>query len=115
MIGIEEEGDLLKVHIVGEFTLGDFEEFEQAVSGELKLAPKLRLLLDLRQMAGFTVDMAWEDIKFTREHTHDFRRIAVVTHDQWIAWLSWLNAAFTDAELAIFVDLGEAVDWVKLG
>jgi hypothetical protein len=113
MIGIEEQGDLLKVHVLGEFTLGDFEEFEQTVSGELKRAPKVRLLLDLREMTGFTVDMAWEDIQFTREHTHDFRRIAVVTRDQWIAWLGWLNAAFTDAEMSIFDDFDEATAWIN--
>jgi len=36
-------------------------------------------------MADFTVDMAWEEIKFSRQHAGDFRRIAVLTDSQWVA------------------------------
>jgi hypothetical protein len=113
MISIEEEGDLLKVHVFGEFTVDDFREFENAMTGELKLTPKVKLLLDLTQMGGFTIDMAWEDIKFTRAHVHDFQRIAVVSSDQWTTWMGWLNGLFTDAELQVFRDLDEATTWAQ--
>ncbi len=111
MISIEEDRDLLKVHVMGEFTVSDFKELEDAVTGELQLTPKIKLLLDLTQMSGFTIDMAWEDIKFTREHAHDFQRIAIVSGDQWTTWLSWINSAFTDAQLQIFADEADASNW----
>lgn len=113
MITLEEKGDLLKAHVIGEFTLADYEEFETAVIGELKSAPTLRLLLNLSEMTGFTLDMAWEDIKFTRAHQHDFRRIAVVATDQWTVWIGWLNVAFTDADILVFDTLAEAEDWIE--
>ena len=115
MIGIEEQQDLLKVHVFGEFSVDDFREFEDAMTDELKFTLKVKLLLDLTQMSGFTIDMAWEDIKFTRAHAHDFKRIAVVSGDQWVSWMGWLNGLFSDAELQVFSDLDEATTWANAG
>ncbi len=112
MIGISEEQDLLRVHVMGEFTVEDFREFENAVTGELKSNGKIRLLMDLSNMSGFTIDMAWEDVKFTRAHSYDFRRIAIVASPDWNRWLGWITAAFTDAEIQIFDDLDEAEGWL---
>ena len=44
MIGISEEQDLLRIHVLNEFTIDDFREFENAVTGELKSNPKIRWL-----------------------------------------------------------------------
>lgn len=115
MIVIEEEKELLKVRVYAKFTLADYEEFERAVTHELEIVPKIKLLLDLTDMSGFTVDVAWEDIKFTRAHSHDFERIAVVTKDQWISWASWIGTAFTDAEVQLFEDANVANAWVHGG
>lgn len=113
MIVVEEKRDLLEVHVHGELTLADYREFEQAVGRELKKAPKIRLLLDLANMAGYTLDVAWEEIKFARAHAHDFRRIAVVSDTQWVSWLAWVGAAFADAEVQIFEQNAAALAWLK--
>jgi hypothetical protein len=113
MITTKETGDLLDVSIYTHFTLADFREFEQAVGRELKRAPKIRLLLDFTAMIDYTLDVAWEELKFTRAHAHDFRRIAVVTPGQWVPWLAWVSAAFTDAEVRIFDDGDQALAWLK--
>lgn len=113
MITINESGDLLEASIYTRFTLEDFREFEQAVGRELKQTPRIRLLLDFSGMLDYTVDVAWEEIKFSRAHAHDFRRIAVVTPGRWVPWLAWVSAAFSDAEVRIFEDSGQAVAWLK--
>lgn len=113
MITTKETGDLLEIGVYAQFTLADFREFEQAVGRELKQAPKIRLLLDFTDMVDYTLDVAWEEIKFSRAHAHDFRRIAVVTPGQWVPWLVWVNAAFTDAEERIFDDRDLALAWLK--
>ena len=112
MIVIEEQNDLLKATVYAELSLADFREFETAVQRELKQAPKIKLLLDLTKMSGYTVDVAWEDLHFTRAHAHDFRRIAVVTGSVWATWLGWLPSAFTDAEIKHFEDTTTADAWL---
>jgi hypothetical protein len=113
MITIDEHGKLFKVSVFSELTLADFKEFETVVTTGLKSAPKIKLLLNLANMTGFTVDVAWEDIKFTRAHAHDFRKIAIVTSAQWAPWLGWVSAAFTDAEVQLFEQEADANRWLK--
>lgn len=116
MIAIDEDGDLMRVSVFGELTLNDYRQFEQAVTNELKSSPPgVNLLIDVRGMTGFTVDVAWEEIKFTRAHAHDFRRIAVVTQDEWAPWLSWVSAAFSDADVMLFEDAHTAATWLRGG
>ena len=112
MIAVEEDRDLIRVSVFGELTLSDFREFEQAVKNELKSAPNIKLLLDFTKMTGFTLDVAWEDIKFTRAHAHDFQKIAVISPSEWVSWLSWVSAAFTDATVQIFDDARSADAWL---
>ena len=113
MIIVQEEKGLLKANVYAELTLADYRELELAMVNKLKAQRKLNLLLDLRNMAGFTLDVVWEDIKFTRSHPHDFARIAVIADDQWTPWLSWLGTAFTDADTKIFSDPAAAEAWAQ--
>ena len=112
MITTDERGSLLTVTVLGEFTLADFKEFEELVLAKVSHGATPDLLFDLREMAGFTVDMAWEEIKFTRSHGGDFRRIAVLTDSQWITWSAWLEQSFVSADLRVFDDRDEATDWL---
>ena len=114
MIAIEENTDSVEVSVYGELTVDDYRRLETAITRELKTkAPRVKLLLDLTRMIGFTLDVAWEEIKFTRAHAHDFRRIAIVTPDQWAPWISWVSGAFTDAEVVLFDDLKTAEAWLQ--
>jgi hypothetical protein len=118
MIVIEEQSDVLKATVYGQLTLADYKEFEAAVTSELARAqqaqerPRVKLLLDLGRMSGFTLDVAWEDIKFTQAHAHDFRKIAVAADSQWRAWTGWLATAFTDADIEYFDTPEAAFDWL---
>ena len=67
---------------------------------------------DLRQMGDFTLDVAWEEIKFSRQHAGDFRRIAVLTEDQWLTWSAWVSQLFVTAEVKVFDDEDEARAWL---
>jgi hypothetical protein len=115
MIVVNEKKDLLEMHVYGELALADYREFEEAVGRELKKAPKIKLLLDLANMSGYTLDVAWEEVSFTRAHAHDFRRIAIVSATQWASWLSWVSAAFSDAEARTFDSSDEALAWLNAG
>ena len=113
MITIEQSDNLITLSVLGEFTLADFKQFEDLAQYELKSPGEVNLLFDLRDMISYTVDVAWEEIKFFgREHQHDFSKIAVVTNDQWLTWQAWLSRLFVDADIRAFADYNEAQDWI---
>jgi hypothetical protein len=112
MITIDHTQRLVTVAVLGEFTLDDFREFEEYVLVEGRFDGLLNLLLDLSEMSGFTVDMAWEEIKFSRTHGGDFSRIAVITDSQWVAWSAWLEQIFVSADLRVFATAVEARAWL---
>jgi hypothetical protein len=112
MIITEQQANRVDVTVLGEFTLADYREFEQAVNFKVKFEGPVDLYFDLRQMADFTLDVVWEDLVFSRAHANDFKRIAVVTNSQWVAWSAWLSQIFARAEMRIFDDESEARSWL---
>ncbi len=114
MITIEQTEKLVNVAVLGEFTIADFKTFEEQTLYKLKSPGELDLLFDLRAMVSYTLDVAWEEIKFfRREHNHDFTKIAVVTDNQWITWQAWLSRIFVDADIRVFTDYEQAKAWVQ--
>ena len=112
MIVIQHQSNRVSVNVYGEFTLSDFKEFEDMVSYKVKFEGTVDLLFDLREMADFTLDVAWEDIAFARAHSNDFNRIAVITQSQWVAWCAWLSQIFASAEMRVFDAPAEAEAWL---
>ena len=113
MINTDHSDCLISITVFGEFTLADFKEFEDLILYKLKFEGPVSLFIDLRQMADFTLDVAWEEIQFSRQHSGDFQRIAVLSDSQWITWSAWLSQAFVDADLRVFDDEGEAHLWLE--
>lgn len=112
MITTDHTASLVSITVLGEFTLADFKEFEELVLYKVRFDGPVDLLVDLREMADFTVDMAWEEIKFSRQHGGDFRRIAVLTESQWVTWSAWLEQLFVSADLRVFDDEVDARAWL---
>lgn len=113
MISIQQQNDLLNVAVFGEFTLKDFQDFEANALYSMKFQGPVSVLFDLRDMHGYTLDMAWEEIRFARENANRFRRVAVVTTDQWVAWSAWVSRLFNDVEVALFEEPILAEQWLK--
>jgi hypothetical protein len=112
MITLQHSNTLLNVAVMGEFTIADFKQFEENALYKLSTAGELNLLFDLRGMISYTADVAWEEIKFfSRQHNHDFNKIAVVTDDQWLTWQAWLSRLFVDADIRAFADYQAAEEW----
>lgn len=115
MISITHEDGFISVSVAGQFSLADYREFEENAIYGMKFGGKIRLLMDLRDMIDFTIDVAWEELKFTREHPNDFERIAVVTTDQWLGWSAWLARLYMNANIASFSDPDTAQKWLLEG
>jgi len=115
MISLDVKNNQIAVSVMGQFTLDDYREFEQAVNYGIQFKGKVDLLFDLRDMLSYSLDVAWEELKFSREHKNDFGRIAILTDDQWMAWSMWINRSFMSADIRLFDDLEMAQAWVAGG
>ena len=113
MITIQKKDNLVIVAIIGEFTLTDYNEFEQQVLYQSHFEGKENLLFDWRDMLDYTVDVAWEEIKFMRDHGSEFNRVAIVTDDEWQAWGAWVSNLFTNANVVVFHNYEEAEEWAS--
>jgi len=112
MIVLNPQPDRINATVLGEFTIADYREFEAAALAALDGTHRPDLLFDLAEMTGYTLDVAWEEIRFSRQHARDFDRIAVVTTNQWTIWSAWLSQLFTDADVEVFDDLASATRWL---
>ncbi|AUN95611.1 SpoIIAA family protein [Pseudazoarcus pumilus] len=113
MITIDQSEQRISIAVFGEFTLADYREFEEIFNYTHRFKGPVDLFIDLREMAGFTVDVAWEDIKFSRQHSKDFRRIAVLTESEWLTWSAWVTQLFVDGQVLVFNDEAEALAWIE--
>ena len=112
MITIDHQDTHVSITVLAEFTLADFMEFETLVMSKTAAGKPLRLLMDLREMASFTLDMAWEEVKFSRAHAGDFERIGIVTDSEWVTWSTWLQRLFVTAELRVEHDIEDLRAWL---
>src|SRR6476620_8122278 len=113
MITIEEAGNVISVAVFGEFTLADYKEFEEQVLHKSRINGTTSILFDWRDMLSYTVDVAWEDIKFIRKHGWEFNRVAIITENQWQAWGAWVSNLFVDADIRVFKNYDDAKAWVE--
>ena len=112
MIQINIDNNILHATVLGEFTLADFQEFEKSMLYGMQFQGKVNLVVDLRDMLDYTIDVAWEELRFSREHANQFNKIAIITNNQWLTWSAWLNRLFMDAEIQVFTTLELADEWV---
>ena len=112
MITTDQKESRVNLTVFGEFTLADYKEFEEVVNYKVKFEGPVDLFFDLSQMADLTLDVAWEEIKFSRAHANDFKRVAVVTDSQWVVWSAWLSQTFVNADVEVFTSADEAGAWL---
>lgn len=115
MIKLDAHHNQIAVSVMGQFTLDDYREFERAVCQGIEFEGTVNVLFDLRDMLSYSVDVAWEELKFSREHKNDFDRVAILTGSQWVAWSMWINRFFMSADIRLFDDLDAAQAWVAAG
>lgn len=112
MISIREQSYGLNVALYNEFTLEDFRELEQAILQAVGRVHRPDLLLDLSMLKDFTIDMAWEQLKFVNAHDKDFGRIAVVVDDIWIKFATHISDLLTRTHPKYFGTAAEAQAWL---
>ncbi|WP_037585201.1 STAS/SEC14 domain-containing protein [Stenoxybacter acetivorans] len=112
MISIREQSYGLNVALYNEFTLEDFRTFEEAVAQNAKRVHRPDILLDLSMLNDFTIDMAWEQLRFMNDHGDDFGRIAIVVDDIWIKLGAHISGLLTHQHPKYFTDTAKAHEWL---
>lgn len=113
MINITNENNVISAAILGEFTISDFHEFEENVLYAIKFQGNINLIMDLRDMLDYTIDVAWAELQFNRNHANAFGKIAIITSSDWLSWSAWLNQLFVQAEILVFDEPESAEAWIK--
>jgi hypothetical protein len=112
MITIQHEGNLTVAGIFARLELADFQRLEKEIESQLTLLGKIDLLMDLRGMLGYTLDVALEDLRFTRAHAHDVGRVAILSEDDAMVWTALLSELFVRAQIRLFDDEALAREWL---
>ncbi|MDQ8020583.1 MAG: STAS/SEC14 domain-containing protein [Moraxellaceae bacterium] len=115
MITTDVMSDRVELRAFGAFTLEDCLQFEEQSDYRIRFNGPIDLLVDLRNMTDYSLDVVVEELRYARRHAHDFRRIAVLTDDQWVTWGMMLTQAFVDAEIRIFDEDDSANAWLQEG
>lgn len=112
MISICEQSYGLNVVLNNEFTLNDFRLLEQALFKSSQHIHHPDLLLDLSLMEDFTIDMAFEQLRFLRHHANDFGHIAIVVEDIWIRLGARIGNLLTFQHPKYFNNRSDAQKWL---
>lgn len=112
MITIQHEGRLSVIGIFARLELADFRKIEDEIQRQLDAVGQIDLLVDLRGMVGYTLDVALEDIRFVRDHARDIGRIAILSEKDSVIWSALLARLFVRAEIQVFDSESGARDWL---
>jgi hypothetical protein len=113
MISIREQEYGLDVALFNEFSLADFKLFEAALLKRASEMGSPDVLLDLSELKDFTLDMAMEELRFTRAHDKDYGRIAVIVSDVWIKLAAHLAGLLARGRAQYFSSAAEAQTWLQ--
>ena len=110
----EMDGKLLMVHFSGKLHKDDYAHFLPAVEEAIAKHGKLRMLVDMHDLHGWSAGGLWEDVKFDWKHFRDIDRLAMVGETKWEQWMATFCKPFTTATIRYFPreQAGEAQTWV---
>lgn len=113
MITIQHEDNVTVVGLFGRLELADFRRLEDEVAEQIRATGEIDLLVDLRGMVGYTLDVAIEEFRFTREHANDVGRIAILSDSEGVAWTALLARFFVRARIRVFDSEALAREWLE--
>ncbi|MCL2656557.1 MAG: STAS/SEC14 domain-containing protein [Betaproteobacteria bacterium] len=112
MINSELREGRIEASIFGKLVLDDFRELERQIETQISANQPLLLLIDLRTMAGFTLDAIIEDYRFSKRHADAGGKIAVLTESDFDSLIGWFEQSLVSAEIQLFDDETAARDWL---
>ncbi len=112
MISSELRENHIEASIFGKLTLDDFRELEGRIEAQILRNQPVALLVDMREMAGFTLDAIIEDYRFSKRHADAGGKIALLTDSDIDSLIGWFEQSLVSAELRLFDDEIAARAWL---
>lgn len=103
------------VRVMGELAREDYPPFISEFQKLLARHSKLRILLDMSALEGWSADALWPELKFDAKHFSEIERLAAVGNKAWESGLMKMAKPFTSAEIRYFdvAESGAARDWLR--
>ena len=115
MITTQLTNNRVEMRAFGMLTLDDYKTFAEHADYRIHFNGPIDLLLDLRNMTDYSLDVLLAELRYARKHAGDFRRIAVLSEDQWVNWGMLMTRLLVGAELMVFNDETAAQVWLQEG
>lgn len=112
MITTDVFDDRIEMRAFGDYSLSDCYQLEDVSTYRIRFGGPIKLLLDFRDMSRCSLDAMIEQMRFARQHSADFRQVAVLTDDQWVTWGAWLSQFLLAGEVQVFDDEESAREWL---
>ncbi len=112
MITSELRDNHIEASIFGKLTVEDIHEIERRIEAQIARNEPVALLVDLRAMAGFTLDAIIEDYRFSKRHAADNGKVALLTDSDMDSLLGWFEQSLVSAEIRLFDDEIAARAWL---
>lgn len=113
----ETTGDIIVLQANGTLTTQDYTETFLPLFDHVKNThPEVRLLITFApDFEGFEAGAIWEDAKFGLQHNKDFYRVAIVSNEKWMEWMTKVADLLTQGEMRHYrmTQLLEALRWIN--
>ncbi|EAR62333.1 STAS/SEC14 domain-containing protein [Neptuniibacter caesariensis] len=113
----ETTGDIIVLQANGTLTTQDYTETFLPLFEHVKNThPEVRLLITFApDFEGFEAGAIWEDAKFGLHHNKDFYRVAIVSNEKWMEWMTKVADLLTQGEMRHYrmTQLLEALRWIN--
>lgn len=97
----------------GKLTAADYKGFQDEIDRTVALQGPVDLILDLRELEGFSAVGALADLKFDATHQNSLRHVAVVGAARFMDAGTELSMPFLKPEARYFDTVEEARGWLS--
>lgn len=108
------EDHLVEIHIRGEVTENEFDQYTQKFESFIKNYAPVKLLEVIENLDGMDKSLLWKSIKYDIQHLKEVKYCAVVSDISWLTPLSKAIGAFSSTKLKTFRldEVTDARDWL---
>ncbi|WP_052056044.1 STAS/SEC14 domain-containing protein [Myxosarcina sp. GI1] len=110
----ESSGNVVGIKVSEQLTEQDYQTLVPLLEKAIGEHEKIRLLRDMDDFEGWSLDALWQDLKFDSEHKNNIERLALVGDKQWEKWISQSTKLFF--EEAKYFDRDRAIkawNWLR--